>query len=553
MRREARLGLIAAAGLLATIVPAAEIAGQAVAGQVREAGTARPLNGAFVVLLDERGTRQNVYLADSTGRFAVRARAAGTYRLRVELIGYDSYESGPLAVGDGTLSHDVYLPPRAVPLPRLRASTRPVCGRGAGGVELQALWEEVRKVLTVTDWTARQSNAAQYTLLQYARDYRPDLRGILTEERAIVRSAAVMPYAAAARFDFFDNGFYVEHGDERLLLGPDAAVLLSDAFLEHYCLSIRPDPAGELVGLGFEPHRDRRTTDIRGVLWVDRQSAELRRLEYDYVRLPVDLEHYGARGQAWFRRLSNGQWIVDRWWIRTPRIEVRPGTLRNPQGRLAAIREDGGVVLAVTDPGGADLVRHEGTGSIEGEIHDAARGIPLRDALVFVIETGQETSTDTRGRFRIDGVPHGAHTVSYRHPLLALADAPSPVDTVGVVAGQVTRQRFDTPAIQALFATACPGETADHSPRSTGLLLGTVYSPDGAPVAGAKVRAAWHWNGQRAGRWRTATTGSDGRYALCWLPEAVVLELSVHMPGVARSLPEAVLANRDRVLVRDIR
>ena len=67
---------------------------------------------------------------------------------------------------------------------------------------------------------------------------------------------------------------------------PDAGVLLSDSFLDTHCLRIRAG-GSELVGLDFEPVPNRDVADIAGTLWLDPATAELQRVDFRYVNLPV--------------------------------------------------------------------------------------------------------------------------------------------------------------------------------------------------------------------------------------------------------------------------
>jgi len=47
------------------------------------------------------------------------------------------------------------------------------------------------------------------------------------------------------------------------------------------------------VGLGFEPVKGRRVPEIKGTLWVDRGSSELRVLDYEYVNVPISVRAPG--------------------------------------------------------------------------------------------------------------------------------------------------------------------------------------------------------------------------------------------------------------------
>ena len=65
-----------------------------------------------------------------------------------------------------------------------------------------------------------------------------------------------------------------------------------------------------LLGLAFEPVRDRRIPDIRGVLWLSARSAELRFVEFDYTGMSLP-EPAANGGRVEYERLPGGAWIGD--------------------------------------------------------------------------------------------------------------------------------------------------------------------------------------------------------------------------------------------------
>ena len=72
-----------------------------------------------------------------------------------------------------------------------------------------------------------------------------------------------------------------------------------------------------LIGVAFEPVKQRRDTDIEGVLWVDRESAQLRYLEFRYTPISWRGRELSG-GKVEFHQLPSGAWIVRRWSIRMP-------------------------------------------------------------------------------------------------------------------------------------------------------------------------------------------------------------------------------------------
>ena len=55
-------------------------------------------------------------------------------------------------------------------------------------------------------------------------------------------------------------------------------------------------------------------------MWVDRASAELRRLEFRYANVSPE-EQEKAGGDVEFKRVHDGTWLISRWNIRMPVLE----------------------------------------------------------------------------------------------------------------------------------------------------------------------------------------------------------------------------------------
>lgn len=324
------------AAVLLALAMAAPAAAQSVSGRFVDAdGT--PIPSARVMLQTDAGRVVHAVLTDGAGEFLLRAPAAGVYVLRAERIGYAASLSPPLALGEGEqASHRLVAGGGRVVLDAVVVSAQARCAPRPGASEQTAVvWGEVRKALDVVSATRHQ--LAPWAVELFQREtQRPS--GVVTfESRRRVEGMAHRPFVTVDPERLATAGFVEAAGESMLYAAPDADVLLSDRFLEQHCFRLRSDgaPAPGLIGLAFEPVRGRRVPDVRGVLWVDRATAELRLLEYEYTRAPVRGPRGVPGGRMEFQRLADGRWITARWVIRMP----------VPLGReVVAVREVGGSV-----------------------------------------------------------------------------------------------------------------------------------------------------------------------------------------------------------------
>jgi hypothetical protein len=313
-----------------------------------------PVPGALVLLRDGARVRAEA-LSDARGEFRLAAPGAGTYRVGVERIGYPDHATEPftLAAGD-SLELTVELAPQAITLEGIRAEGRRRCRIDpAEGPELQRVWDEARKALFLTARTAHEGALAfEYEMYEL----RLDARGRDTVDEKILETRQVpdIPFASVPARDLEIFGYVRVQPGRLAFFGPDAEVLLSESFLARHCFSLRELPGRpELIGLAFEPGDMVNRPDVKGTLWLDRRTSELRWLEFGYTRLPVE-ELALAGGRVEFTRLPDGRWIVHSWYIRTPRA---PGAVRDGEllwmGKVEGVEERGGIVTSVRPAPGA--------------------------------------------------------------------------------------------------------------------------------------------------------------------------------------------------------
>jgi hypothetical protein len=261
---------------------------------------------------------------------------------------------------------------------------------------------------------------------------------------------------------------------------PGADAFLSDAFVAGHCFRIQdpPDDHHDWIGIGFRPAEDPdTTTDITGVMWLDRASAELRRLEFTYVnvlffpqRICDNIKGWcihgsgkGAGGSLDFARLADGEWLIHRWAIRTPaenteyRVDFKlrkipggfekcydskkgcePVNVPHPKlvtnfGSIAEVSRDGyNLFLDDTTLTAMSRIARRAAGAhparIAGVINDASTGRPLARAIVSTDAPARAAITNDSGFFELPTLPAksidltvrraGYEPIGFRLPLL---------------------------------------------------------------------------------------------------------------------------------------
>jgi hypothetical protein len=494
---------------LALLLAAAPLQAQFARGTVTEQGSGA-LNGAFVVLLDSLGRQRNAALTDAHGAFVMRAPAAGSFRVRAELIGHASVTSPVFIIQpNATAAVNLQLPVAAIEIAAVEVGGGRRCVvRPESGEQTARLWEEARKALAVAHW-AKQEGVAEFTTRTYEREL---ALGSLAMVWQGVRTGYTQsrPYAAVSPDSLAIYGFVrTITADSVLYYGPDAEVLVADAFLDTHCFQTRrgeADAAG-LVGLAFTPVRGRKLPDITGTLWLDPKTSELRYIEFTYTGIDAGLNVKGVGGRTDFRRLPNGAWIVDRWYIRLPIPK------RGPGGHLFAggLLEGGGEIVDAKF-GGQSAPK----ASIRGFVYDSTRMQRLAGAYVYLSGTAFSAVTDSAGRFEINDVASGHYTLAFSHPDFDSLPALPHVHRVVLDAPQDLEAELAVPTVNSLIRRACPGSTG-------GVVFGHVIAEDTVTVRFMEKGRI---------RERVAVGDRTGRYLICGVPADS--EVSVLFPEQQR-------------------
>jgi 5-hydroxyisourate hydrolase-like protein (transthyretin family) len=461
---------------------------QLVRGEVLEAESGVPIAGAMVVVLDADENVTARALTDDMGRFAVDVRSTGSYRARIDRIGYESLTTDPFDVpADGTFQR-ILVPIRAVDLAALDVSAARRCRLRADVAEATVtVWAEARKALEAAAWTI-EAGRYSYTLLGFLRRLDRDGQDILEEERELISGLGQAPYVSRPAQELAERGYYHELPNGNLsYYAPDADVLLSDAFLDTHCLHVQTGDDGQ-VGLAFEPVEGRGLPEISGVLWMDAATAMLTRLEYRYVNLPWGEASGNAGGEIAFQRLPAGTWIVRDWRIRMPRL----GLVGDARYERLGYEEIGGLVWRVVDPEGR-VVQQEVGATITGQVSDSLGDGALPGARITARGLDLSAESDPAGTFVLSGLPPGRIVLDVGHPSLDVLGLPAVhLATIDVESGDTIDVDVRAPRVHDALIRVCADIARDDAvrPDNAGIVLGRVMD-QGRAAAGATVRVEW--------------------------------------------------------------
>jgi len=434
MRRRQRSLSIAT---LISCLMSASAGAQIVRGSVVDSATSRVIDDFTVQLIDSSGTSVAAALAQPGGRFTLRAPAAGSYRLRVLRIGFRRTQTPAFRVGaEETVQRVVAMPQISVALTGIRVEGLQRCAdMPSGGEALATVWEEVHKAVEAVELTGSERR-----LRMRVRDYTRDLplRGndVTNEQSSEREGVTARPYVSPDGASLARDGYVQRQPEGVWYYAPDAEALLSDSFVGTHCFHLRRDAVSgdSLIGIAFEPVRRREPPDIRGVLYVDRHSSQLRELRYTYTSMPRAADDRDFGGRVAFERVPGGAWIIREWVVRGPVFTVRPHASLSNSGlpvhgaatatstgldsTLVGTHEGGGeVVVARTLDGRTVWARSYG--SVAGAVTDSSTGVAVAGADVELRGARYSVRTDSAGAFRLDSVPPGAYTllVSVRTPV----------------------------------------------------------------------------------------------------------------------------------------
>jgi hypothetical protein len=519
---------VACALVLAAASPTVAYA-QVVRGTVSSAVGSGRVAGAVVLLLDSTLTTYARALTSDSGTFAVGAGSPGRFHLKVMRIGFKPTESPAFDLKRDT-TIQVALADIPVVLPALVSHDRNDCRQHPdtteSGLATFALWDQARTALLAAAITLEQQDY-RFTKLLHLRVYdvkQRALRDIALRETVTQGTA---PWTSLPAEELRRNGYMAQDDSGLTFWAPDLDVLLSPYFTEAHCfhLATGQSPDSSVVGLDFEPAARPRHVEIRGTLWLDAASKELRRLGFAFVNLPGAADDTLLGGNVDFTRLTTGAWILPSWTIRMP-TPVRTGFLQAFSaglGRPTTIRSHGrwristdfirvvgGDVRAVRRDSDDSVLWRRPTGGarITAFVPTDTGAAPAQTAFVRLAGSPYGGYADVRGQVRFEQVVPGTYLFEATTPLHDAVEASTNRAVVTVRPGELTEGLVRLKPLAQAAAEACDVSRLD---RDSGVLAGHVLHGDDAV---GKVRVSLQWVGGDP----VMETREDGYFRFCNVP-----------------------------------
>jgi hypothetical protein len=330
--------------------PATSLSAQEIRGTVVQSDST-PASGVVVLLMHaSMDSVLNRVVTGERGMFTVKAPSPGSVRLRLLRLGFQPTLDGPHQLRAGEVKDvRVVLGEKRVVLATMDVKSDSKCNVRPDSAQLVTkLFEEARKALmAATTPTSSAHHVAAFTLYTRTQDERGKLMAPI--QRNTFSGPSYKPFASLPADSLAKVGYVAEEKDEVYYRAPDADVLLSDSFLGAHCLQF-VQGTGERaasVGIGFKPaDRKLMMVDIRGTLWLDRETNELQTLEFTYDGVPDTYQKMGVGGNVEYTQLAGGVWFVNKWAIRMPWNTARTNaTWRGARGSPSTVIDLSGLVV----------------------------------------------------------------------------------------------------------------------------------------------------------------------------------------------------------------
>ncbi|MEO9034949.1 MAG: carboxypeptidase-like regulatory domain-containing protein [Gemmatimonadaceae bacterium] len=382
------------------------LSAQTLTGTVRDSASREPIPGAVILLLADTTTVARA-ITNELGRYRI-ARPASASRMRVVRIGFRPRAIDLRQVPSETI--DVDMPSITTMLEPVQVTAAAGCPRRSDRNMAFALLEQARAGL-LTTVVARETDPASMVRMSFERFMDSNDR-VVRQTVHVDSSDGVNASFEAARSasEFVKRGFVSDSAGLAIFYGPDADVLLDDAFVAGYCFHLGDaDPARpHQVALVFNAADQKKgRIDIEGTLWVDTAARALRDLNFQYRGMDRDVSAIHPGGRTSFREMTNGTVLIDRWVLRLPAAR------RNEEGRqMRGVRYDatetGGEVARASWPTGE--LWFAKLGALQAKVVDSA-GAPVTNAVVQLDGTNYSARPDSAGVATFDALLPGPYFV----------------------------------------------------------------------------------------------------------------------------------------------
>jgi hypothetical protein len=534
-----RVAAVAGAAFTLAALAALPAAAQRVVGTVRDSASREPIAGAAVLLLDANGAVVARTLSSALGQFS--ASAARTRRLRVVRIGFRPREVSLPPAGPAVVRLDVemLLLPTLLEAVDVRANPRcpPRADRGAAF----ALLEQARAGL-LASVVERDGSPARLVRLAFDRSIDAASGRIVRHSVRIDSSGATTASFVASHTagEFARRGFMRDSAGVQHFYGPDADVLLDDAFATAYCFRLAADTARPTeIGLAFEAaDRRRGRVDVDGTLWVDTVARALRDVEFHFVGLPDEIMRLEPGGMTGFREVRPGIVLVDRWSLRLVGTTVGT-TFYVAQGEHTDslmrsshyLREAGGVLARATWPDG--YAWRAPLGSLHGRATrldgSPAAGVELalvgaryhKGEIVASASTPYSATVDANGSFGIQDLISGPYAIVVLEPRFTPLgyEMPAAVD-FSIAGDSAVTTPVSVPTAEQFVHARCRDRSGLAAADSI-MVFGRVMTASGTPIYGVDLDAAWNLATEPAAWFGAASfhrTATDGLFFMCQQP-----------------------------------
>ena len=514
-------------------------------------------------------------LTDARGGYRLRVPAPNArYRLRALQVGWRPTNGpvvGPFA--NDSVTEDVAsfaMEGAAISLPTVTVRTTDVCGeRGRDGATVAAAWEQARTALLASGLradTSRGDATLRTDWVEYARQLDNSGKRVVQQSRRLASGMTARAFSSIAADSLAAHGYVVDAADGTVFHAPDAEVLLSGSFAALHCFNLEPATAEQpsWIGVAFRPARAiGGRADVRGTLWLEQGTGELRQLQYRYTNLPAAAEAAEPGGEVAFLHLATGEWLVREWTIRMPLVNARAASVNVGQRNLV-VKPTSRTLTGVQIVGGSVLrVSRTGTALFEGDgatLEVRARGADVDHPVTAIRASLEGTdyawTSDATGAARLHPVWPGSYDLRVSSALMDSLGVRTPALPITIGEdGRVVDVRL--PSSSDVVRAVCV-----DAPSNTSLLRGVVRDSRGRAVPNATLRV-------RVARERETVAGearvilnddarrvqadTNGHWQLCGVPRETPLAVYAAAPAGTRDTLYSVtsaLAALDVALTR---